>query len=695
MPIVRLILQNGRAPVRDNPSARLTFTNLGAGYFPTRGLPLSIVVHIIAFIITYFFASFPVAPPKQNHPRPNIVMIDLNDPMSMMYLPMFEGGRPEASRGRRIIDRILRPSRREQASEPVAEPSATTQGFSYPGPQTIVSDVPEPTNRFQTLLQPGLENPPVLPPPITLPNIMQVADASKANRMEVPPDDPPEPEPTPQPEQKAISEPVKPEPKPEPKPAPKAVETPKPTPPPAPTPKPEPKPPEPAPKLADLLKPEPKPPEPAPIPAELPKPAPKPPVTEAKVVEVPKPQPKPPESTAKAAEAPKTEPKPSAPAVKPAETIRQEVKPPESAKKTEAPKPEPKPESKPAQTQPPASSASAEPSADNPSGTSEINGTPGSTRDILAISPMPANPNQPAKIPAGEARGRFIISPQANLSGSDSEPGVKTGTPSPEIGIGNSKDAPAKRSVAPKLAPPTASKKEPGQGSAVPKSKTTSEATNAAAGATRGSGNGSASGSGSGAKTTSAPVKKPFAGITIMGGEFEPGSDSDAPPVTQAVRPLQTAYGLSVISTEDSGGGLPFYGVFSHEQIYTVYLDMRTVETDQDPSWTLEFAVNSDSSSTTAGRDQQGLVLPFPSVKERPAWPPAVARKYHGRMMIVYGVVSTAGKMEQISVKESPDPQLNEPIIRALSKWIFRPATLLGQTVTAKALLGIPIWSPE
>jgi len=277
---------------------------------------------------------------------------------------------------------------------------------------------------------------------------------------------------------------------------------------------------------------------------------------------------------------------------------------------------------------------------------------------------------------------------------------LKTGTPSPEIAIGNSKDAPAKNGVAPKTTSSAAVKTEPANGvpsaKAKPGSNGSGAATNAAAG--RGPGNGPSRGSGSGTGTAATPVKKPFAGITILGGEFEPGN-TDSPPVVQAVKPLQTAYGINIISTEDSGGGLPFYGVFTHEQIYTVYLDMRIVEADQDPSWTLEFAVGQDSSATTGARNpglsQQGLILPFPSVKEKPAWAPELAKKYPGRMMIVYGIINPAGKMEQISVKESPDAQLNDPVVRALGKWVFRPATLQGQTVQAKVLLGIPIWTAE
>ena len=46
-----------------------------------------------------------------------------------------------------------------------------------------------------------------------------------------------------------------------------------------------------------------------------------------------------------------------------------------------------------------------------------------------------------------------------------------------------------------------------------------------------------------------------------------------------------------MVSTESSGGGLPYFGVFANEQIRTVYLDMRQTEDDETPLWTVEFAV--------------------------------------------------------------------------------------------------------
>ena len=303
-------------------------------------------------------------------------------------------------------------------------------------------------------------------------------------------------------------------------------------------------------------------------------------------------------------------------------------------------------------------------------------------RNLLSLTPMPVSTKEPPKAPSGEARGQFTISPEPNLAVSEKEPGSKTGILAKNAGIGDTNPAPA------------------GNGETSPKAPAVSagietKAANgkSAAAGDRGSNAGRGSSPGSGSGTGKGSAKKPFAGVTVMGASVVPGDKPDYAPVTPAHKPLQTSYGLNIISTENSGGGLPFFGVFSHEQIYTVYLDMRHAEIDQDPSWTLEFAVIPGSAPQGgASRSQQGVILPFPAEKERPAFPADVVRKYLNKVVIVYGVVNIEGKLEQVSVKDSPDALLNEPALQSLSKWIFRPAQLNGEPVAAKLLLGIPLW---
>src|SRR5262249_6945517 len=147
----------------------------------------------------------------------------------------------------------------------------------------------------------------------------------------------------------------------------------------------------------------------------------------------------------------------------------------------------------------------------------------------------------------------------------------------------------------------------------------------------------------------------------------------------RAAPPLQTSYGITILSSGAAGGGLPNLGVFSNEQVYTAFLDTRRKISDLSPSWTAEYALLQGTPGQASGEkkpagSQQGIVLPFPTIKEQPAMPEELVRKYSKRMVIVYAIINIEGKLEQMAVKDSPDAGLDEPVLNALSKWVFRPA---------------------
>jgi hypothetical protein len=293
---------------------------------------------------------------------------------------------------------------------------------------------------------------------------------------------------------------------------------------------------------------------------------------------------------------------------------------------------------------------------------------------LLVLSPMPSPPDDTVKVPVGEARGRFSISPDPNLAGSEkvaaatidrtaSGAGIRTGNEAAKTSPDNGGTASKTASVKDKDA--TSSD------SAANSNRTDKQPTT-----------GSASG-----------PRNAFPGITIL----ESGAGANPTSKTGAPAPLQTSYGVTIVSTESSGGGLPEFGVFSNEQVFTVFVDMRRTVTDVAPSWTFEYSILRPTTAHTniidlSKRNQQGTVLPFPTVKEQPALTPELARKYIRGRIIVYAVINVEGKMEQMVVKESPDPLLNEPVLRALTKWSFRPAQVDGESVPAKALMGIPIF---
>ena len=289
---------------------------------------------------------------------------------------------------------------------------------------------------------------------------------------------------------------------------------------------------------------------------------------------------------------------------------------------------------------------------------------------VVALTPFPSASDQPFKIPAGEARGRFAISPKPNLAASETQAPSIPGNASKPVVIGIEAPAPAATINAAVGDPPASVSISFGPGPAVTK----------------------ASGAGAAASASGSAGNSSFAGITITGGV----DDSSGATNTAPRRPLQTSYGVSVISTESSGGGLPSFGLFSNHDIYTVYVDMRETENDSDPAWTLEVAVAQEPGvpGNTAKNiaAAQGLVLPFPAAKKRPTFPPELARKHLRQMIVVYAVVNVEGKMEQMSVKQSPDPVLNESVLAALSQWVFRPARRNGTPFAVQVLLGIPLW---
>jgi len=106
-------------------------------------------------------------------------------------------------------------------------------------------------------------------------------------------------------------------------------------------------------------------------------------------------------------------------------------------------------------------------------------------------------------------------------------------------------------------------------------------------------------------------------------------------------------------------------------------------------------ATKTDPSPAAASRrDRQrldGIHVSVPGEKEIPEMNAELIRRYIRRMVIVYATMGTDGKLQKLSVRESPDVRFNRPILAALNHWSFRPAQLNGQAVALKVLIGIPI----
>src|SRR5207249_12180597 len=110
--------------------------------------------------------------------------------------------------------------------------------------------------------------------------------------------------------------------------------------------------------------------------------------------------------------------------------------------------------------------------------------TPGpDQQNLLPIPPLPAPPQQSVRVPAVEARGRFGISPEPNLTASTNTPGViADNVPTTTPGVGKKTDGPPSPAPAPDTAASTGRGEASRSGAGDGKS----------AGGGRGSGNGPA-----------------------------------------------------------------------------------------------------------------------------------------------------------------------------------------------------------
>jgi hypothetical protein len=582
------------------------FATFKFGYLPARGLLYSIIGHEAAMFALFLLITY-VLPSFQGQ---KLIVGSLSSQDHIIYLPEIGGGEQgQKSPGGGE-------SKPQQAS---AAPARASKGFSYPGRQAILSNPPNPTNAFQTVMRPLVVHPEPLKKLVPLPNIVQMAEtrvpsylvASKAamprfqapvlpvkvrqGRMN---------------REAKWKVPVK------------------------------------APQL--LAK------------AEMPKLA----AAQTPMPVAPKVEPKKPEE--------KTQIDKPAPikvaAEKRAEkTSEKEVAPPSEAQIARL----------------------------------EMHGK--AAEPLLSLSPAPLPAGSNAKVPAGEARGRFAIAPGGKLNPNSVNPGKANGTPSESPAAGQEKSQAANAATESAANTGTGAGHNPtaggGSGNAREASGGGAAGVGSGSGKTAGAGVGGAGtgngrgssgegagrsgqGAGTGAGAGSGAGTGAFPGISIQGGEGNEGTESRGFTMTP-----QTPYQMTIVATASSGGGLADYGVFENEHVYTVYVPMQRTPQEADPTWTLQYALDDPH----AADDQGQLVAPSPVMREWPQVPPDLEKTYAQQQVVVFAVLGTDGKLTHISVKQTPDVRVSTPIEKALAKWVFRPAQLNNRPVAAKILIGIPL----
>jgi len=515
--------------------------------------------------------------------------------------------------------------------EPSPEPAHASKGFAYPARQAILSDPPNPTNAFQTLQRPLLVHPEHLSKLIPLPNIVQMAETRL-------PKDLIAPKPA-MPQLHAVPQPIR-------------------------------------------VK--------------------KDGITH-RDAQWKVPTTTPPELMAKA-EMPKlpaaAEPLPQTPNLK---------LPPKEEENRQVEKPSPKPIKVTAEKR--AEKSQKEVTALSAAQVARLEMHGKAPEPLVSLSPMPLPPGSDVKIPNGETRGRFALAPGGTLNPNSLTPG-KMNIPlstSPGMGQDKSQSANAATQVASNAGLPGGHNSSVGGGSGTSKEGIGAGTAGAGVGSgnTSGSGTGapgngagkgsagkgagadSGRGSGTGSGGGSGPGSGAFQGITIQGGQGIEGLQvAKNEPLSYTIAP-QAPYDMTVVATASSGGGLPDFGVFRDERVFTVYVGMKRTPEEEDPTWTLQYSLLKDDPGNPLG--EQTVLAPSPVVREWPQLPANLVARYGQRQVVLYAVVDKDGKVSSVSVKQTPDWRISSPIIEALSKWVFRPAQLNNQPVAVKILIGIPI----
>jgi hypothetical protein len=538
-----------------------TYREVGSGYRPGRGLGLSVVLHNVVLLLIVVLSGRTAFVHSQR-----VVVQPLREPSqeSVLYLPVLGGGNEgsgQAGGGSNDADKMSAGLR-----------AKSRRGFAYPGPQPTVSSPPRASLGTQTILQPSIENLPLLRRDLPLPNILNAA--------------PPESRPV----QKPLV--VKSE------------------------------------RLAMRTTPEP--------------------------IEAPK--------------------------------ITLPVAAESSVPRLLA--------SEPALPQKPVPRAPE---------VSDVHGTARPQKELLVLNAIPAPPQVSAQIPRAEARSLFAIAPAEATIIAEPAAGATTGIPSSSAtGSGNRTDLSKGDALAEISSGGDGKDRAEGSGSGDGghygrgrgkglNPTVVSSGTGRGARSGSGTGSGDAASLGSGAGAGSAPGEGGFPGIAIQGGQYG-NNTANLHPSSNPRR--QTSYKMTIVSTAASGGGLPDLGVFENEKVYTVYLDMKANDEDPAPSWILQYAVlQPQANASDPGVSSQKIAgiptPPYVMLKAVPGLRPDLLRRSAHALIVAFATMNTAGRLEQISVKQTPDSELVAPLVEALAGWMFQPSEINGKPVALKILLGI------
>lgn len=214
----------------------------------------------------------------------------------------------------------------------------------------------------------------------------------------------------------------------------------------------------------------------------------------------------------------------------------------------------------------------------------------------------------------------------------------------------------------------------------------------------------SGDGNAGGSLAASAAAPGP-AGLLILHESRQPAAPPPPPPVVAATAPViakpqpkiappasfppRTAI-LSRRSSTVSSGNSPspaddlVHSVLGYGQIHTMLVNMPNL-TSATGSWVLNFA------TMPGAQVPIGLVMaPLPVRKVDPEYPPALRMDGVAGEVILYAEIDGSGKVKNIRVIQSVDPQLDHNAAVAFGEWKFLPALFNDKPVSLEVLVHIP-----
>lgn len=314
------------------------------------------------------------------------------------------------------------------------------------------------------------------------------------------------------------------------------------------------------------------------------------------------------------------------------------------------------------------------------------------SRNLLVVNALEITSTLAEKdIPPGEIHGRFevAVSPSlpeaATTGGSSSSAGVSSS------GVAATGNGGGKGNAHSASGASTGGTHGNGSGRGT--------ATVASSGAGHGSGlgngtdagtgraSGAGMGNGSGTSTAGGNGSAPFSGMTIVGGTSSSGLNSASANGNVDVKNPPGTYGMTIVSSAGSGGGLRDYGVFNDGPVFTVYVNVARIGI-HGARWALQYNASREVRIEHAGYP---LTPPFPHTEVLPLLPPALVAANVGRLFVFQATLKPDGTLEGFRVLETPDARIIDPILSTLTKWTFEPASMGTDKVPIKILMGIPI----